>query len=186
MRTGKTLLRLGLAVSVAVGAIPLLESTAWAVGEEKAGPFMGNLKIGPAIRLDDIPTQFAMEVEIAGALDRGNDAYLGFNPQFQFSDGLATINLTATFQYDIELPVKALYLYPKINAGLAINAPTGRGGDPALGFALQPEFGIKYQLVEHAHIGAEPISIPLYLGNNRYIGAIDAQYRLFFYGGFDI
>jgi hypothetical protein len=184
MRTLKTLLRLAVATLAAAGTLQALESTALAVGEEKAGPFMGNLKIGPAIRLDDIPTQFAMEVEIAGALDRGNDAYLGFNPQFQFSDGLTTINLTATFQYDIELPVKALYLYPKINAGLAIQAPNR--GDAALGFALQPEFGIKYQLVEHAHIGAEPISIPLYLGNNRYIGAVDAQYRLFFYGGFDI
>lgn len=185
MRTPKTLLRLGMAVTAGVLTLHFMESTALAVGEEKAGPFMGNFKIGPAIRLDEIPTQFAMELEIAGALDRGNDAYLGFNPQFQFSDGLATINLTATFQYDIELPVKALYLYPKINAGLAINAPT-RGGDPALGFALQPEFGIKYQLFEHFHVGGEPISIPLYLGNNRYIGAIDAQYRIFFYCGFDI
>lgn len=183
MPTTKKLLRLGLAMAVSSSTLAIA-APAFAVGEEKAGPFMGNIKIGPAIRLDEIPTQFALEAEIAGALDRGNDAYLGFNPQFQFADSFITINLTVTFQYDIELPVKALYLYPKINAGLAINAVESR--DPALGFALQPEFGIKYQIVEHAHIGAEPISIPLYLGNNRYIGAIDAQYRLFFYGGFDI
>ncbi len=183
MPTTKKLLKLGLAMAVSSSTLAFAPS-AFALGEEKAGPFMGNLKIGPAIRLDDIPTQFALEAEIAGALDRGNDAYLGFNPQFQFADGITTINLTATFQYDIELPVRALYLYPKINAGLAIHAPGA--GEAALAFALQPEFGIKYQLVEHAHIGAEPISIPLYLGNNRYFGGVDAQYRLFFYGGFDI
>ncbi len=183
MPTPNTLLRVGLAMAVSSATLAV-SSSAFALGEAKAGPFMGNLKVGPAIRLDEIPTQFAMEVELAGALDRGNDAYLGFNPQFQFADGFTVINLTATFQYDIELPVKALYLYPKINAGLAILAVESR--DPGLGFALQPEFCIKYQLVEHAHIGAEPISIPLYLGNNRYVGAIDAQYRLFFYGGFDI
>lgn len=183
MPTTKTLLKIAVAMAVSSSTMAVATS-AFALGEEKAGPFMGNLKIGPAIRLDDLPTQFAMEVEIAGALDRGNDAYLGFNPQFQFADGITTINLTATFQYDIELPVKALYLYPKINAGLAIQAPNH--GEAGLGFALQPEFGIKYQLVEHAHIGAEPISIPLYLGNNRYLGGVDAQYRLFFYGGFDI
>ncbi len=185
MPTQSTTLRFGLAVAVSAAALIAVPSEALAVGEEKAGPFMGNLKIGPAIRLDDFPTQFAMELEIAGALDRDNNAYLGFNPQFQFADHYHIINLTATFQYDIELPVKALYLYPKINAGLAIYGITYRG-DPGLAFTLQPEFGIKYQLVKNAHIGAEPISIPLYIGGNRFGGGFDAQYRLFFYGGFDI
>lgn len=171
--------RVAVAAVIAIGAF--LGSTGEAQAVEKKGPIMLNMKIGPAIKLDDIPTQFALEVEGAYAFDRAKNAYIGFNPQFQFSDPIITINLPLTFQYDIELPVEGLYLYPKINAGVAIH--TG-SGDAAAAFALQPEFGIKYQIVDIAHVGFEPFSLPFYLGQKG--NGFDIQYRLFFYGGLDL
>jgi hypothetical protein len=182
MRTRKAALGIALSVITALALFVPTEARA----AEKAGPFMGNLKVGPAIQLDDFPTQFALEVEIAGALDRNKSAYLGFNPQFQFADRYHIINLTGTFQYDVELPVKGLFLYPKINLGLNIYG-IDNYRDPGLSFTLQPEFGIKYQVHKNFHIGAEPISVPLYMGGNAGRGAgFDAQYRIWFYGGFDV
>lgn len=188
-----------------------LPDEALAVGENKAGPFMGNIKIGPAVGLDDDfggrgfyrgpgrgplygrATQFATELEIAYAVDRGNNAYIGFNPQFQVSDYFAVINLTATFQYDIQIvedKVKGLYLYPKINAGVGIvpngyGAFSGRGFcsgcDAAVFFDLQLEFGAKFNIYENFHVLAEPLSFPLYIGEQ-----FGAQYRFWFGCGFDV
>lgn len=169
--------RIALAVPAFVAVLAAGSEAAEAAGR-KDGPFMANLKIGPAIKLDDVPTQFSMEVEVAYAVDRGNNAYIAFAPQFQFSDPLTTINLPLAFQYDIELPVKGLYLYPRIAAGVGIF--TGRG-DTQASFTLQPEFGIKYQVVDNFHIGFEPFSLPMYMTD-----FFDLQYRLYFYGGIDL
>ncbi len=165
------------------------------VGEEKAGPLMGNFKLAPAVSFGDVGyfgTQFAMELEIAYAVDDDDNAYLGFNPQFQFGGwGGATINLTGTFQYDI--PIKAvtgLYLYPKINLGLAIFTNRGYygcgrfgcGGSGAeVAFALQPEFGVKYNIFKNFHVLGEPLSFPIYIGSYTF-----AQWRFWLGCGFDV
>ncbi len=198
-----------------VGAFAALlvsaEARAAEVGENKAGPLMGNVKIGPAIGLDDDfggrgfggpgpgprgfgfrATQFALELEIAYAVDRGENAYIGFNPQFQVSDYFAVINLTGTFQYDIQIvenKVKGLYLYPKVNAGVGI-VPNGYGSfsgrgfcsdcDAAVYFDLQLEFGAKFNIWKNFHVLAEPLSFPLYIGEQ-----FGAQYRFFVGCGFD-
>lgn len=155
---------------------------------------MGNIKIAPAVGIDDDlrrfgrghRTQFAMELEIAYAVDRDENAYLGFNPQFQVSDYFAIINLTGTFQYDIEIKkVRGLYLYPKVNAGVAI-VPNARFGfcsgcdDADVAFTLQPEFGVKFNFFKNFHALAEPLSFPLYIGEQ-----FSAQYRFWFGCGFD-
>ncbi len=179
------------------------------VGENKAGPLMGNVKIGPAVGLDDDfggrgsfgdfrgryyrGTQFALELEIAYAVDSKERAYIGFNPQFQVSDYFAVINLTGTFQYDIQIiedKVKGLYLYPKVNAGVGI-VPNdygyfqGRGFcsscDAGVYFDLQLVFGAKFNIWENFHVLAEPLNFPLYIGEQ-----FGAQYRFFVGCGFDI
>jgi len=142
---------------------------------DKAGRFSATLKIGPAINLDDTRTQFTLNPEIAVALDRDYNAYLGINPQFQFADNYTTINIPLTFQYDIELPVDGLYLYPKVSAGLSYILQLERAF-----FMLEPAFGVKYQAHKNFHVGLEPIAIPLYMGK-----IFAAQYHIFLCGGVD-
>ena len=172
-------------------------SSAWALGEEKAGPFMANLKVGPAIGIDSPPgvTQFAIELEAGIALDHEKNAYLTFTPQVELGSfcggfgglgcggrgSVSTIILPLGFQYDIELPVKHLFLYPKIDLGLGLF--TG-GGSAAASFVLQPAFGIKYQLLKHFHFGGEPFSLPLFIGNSG--DGFGAQYQIYVYAGVDL
>lgn len=184
------------AVLSAAAVTALAGSAEAKVGEEKAGPLMGNFKLAPAVSFGDVGyfgTQFAMELEIAYAVDSDNNAYLGFNPQFQFGGWSgATINLPFTFQYDIPIKsVKGLYLYPKINLGLAIFTNGGYGycgrrgcygGNAEAAFTLQPEFGVKYNLFKNFHVLGEPLSFPIYIGD---FGAF-AQWRFWMGCGFDV
>jgi hypothetical protein len=167
------------ALSLAAAATSFaLASTAFAVNEHpKGGDFQANFKLGPAIKASrQAPrTQFAMQLEIMGAII-DDDGYLGFAPQFQFGD-FTIINLPMSFQYDIHLPVKNLYIYPRIQAGLGM-APDAPGGYYA--FTLQPEFGVKYQVHENFHAGMEPLSLPMYFGDPVFL-----QYRIYFVAGAD-
>ncbi len=194
--------------ALAASGLLCLASLAHAqVGENKAGPLMGNVKIGPAVGLDDDfggrgfrrgrdfyyrGTQFVAELEIAYAVDSGQNAYIGFNPQFQVSDYFAVINLTGTFQYDIQIvenKVKGLYIYPKVNAGVGI-VPNGYGDfrgksfcsgcDAGVYFDLQLEVGAKFNIYKNFHVLAEPLSFPLYIGEQ-----FGAQYRFLIGCGFD-
>jgi hypothetical protein len=195
----------GLFAVASANAVWVSEAHAQKVGENKAGPLMGNVKIGPAVGLDDDfggrgfgrgryyrNTQFALELEIAYAVDRGDNAYIGFNPQFQVSDYFSVINLTGTFQYDIQIvenKVKGLYIYPKVNAGVGI-VPNGYGSfrgngfcsgcDAGVYFDLQLEFGAKFNIYKNFHVLAEPLSFPMYIGEQ-----FGAQYRFFIGCGFD-
>lgn len=192
MRKPRTLRSLTLALTALALVIGFATEAEAKVGEKKAGPLMGNFKLAPAVSFGDVgylDTQFALQLEIAYAVDRKNAAYIGFNPQFQFAN-FTNINLTGTFQYDIELPVEGLYLYPKINAGLAIFPNSfagycgrfgcgGRGASVA--FALQPEFGVKYNIFKNFHVLGEPLSFPIYIARYTF-----AQWRFWLGVGFDI
>ncbi len=196
MTRSRSFTRAVLGATALVTSLAASSSSAWALGEEKAGPFMANLKIGPAIDLDGPPgvTQFALELEAGIALDHKNNAYLTFTPQFEFGSfcggfdrfgcggrgSVTTIILPLGFQYDIEMPVKHLFIYPKINLGLGLFT----GGGTTAAFVLQPAFGIKYQLLKNFHFGGEPFSLPFFLGNK--YDNFGAQYQIYLYAGVDL
>jgi hypothetical protein len=191
-------------------ALPLVAAAAGyacdakAVGEDKAGPLMGNFKIAPALSFGNdfgfrgcdrfgcfSATQFAMEFEIAYAVDHDNNAYIGFNPQFEFGWG-TIINLTGTFQYDIQIAkskVKGLYIYPKINVGIAVYPNTfgnricgfGNCSGASAAFTLQPEVGVKFNIFKNFHVLGEPLSFPIYIGDFTF-----AQWRFWLGCGFDV
>ena len=159
-----------LAVAPSASALDNLE-------HDKAGPWAANLKLGPAIKASRTSlTQFAVQLEIAYAIIE-EDGYLGFSPQIQLGDA-QIITLPGSFQYDIHLPLENLYAYPRIQAGLAISPDAG--GGTYVAFALQPEFGMKYQIHESFHLGLEPVSLPIYFGDPTFL-----QYRIYAYGGAD-
>lgn len=154
----------------------LLAIPAEARAADKAGRISGTLKLGPALNVDDTRTQFSLSPEIAVALDRDYNAYLGLSGQFQFGDRFTTIAVPLFFQYDIELPVDGLFIYPKVNAGIWYWTQAERAA-----FLLEPVVGVKYQPHKNFHVGVEPIGFPLYLSE-----IFQAQYHLYVFGGFDI
>lgn len=167
--------RSSLFASFTLAAMLALPSVAHAA--DKAGRISGTLKIGPALNIDDTETQFSLSPEFGIALDKDYNAYLGIAGQFQFGDRFTTIAVPLYFQYDIELPVDGLFIYPKVNAGIWYHTQSETAG-----FMLEPAFGIKYQAHKNFHVGGEPIGIPMYMGE----GFFAAQYHLYILGGFDI
>ena len=143
---------------------------------DTAGRVSGTLKIGPAVNIDDTEHQFSLSPEFAVALDKDYNAYLGVAGQFQFGDFFTTIAIPLFFQYDIELPVDGLFIFPKVNAGVWF---VTRYDEAA--FMLEPVLGIKYQAHKNFHVGAEPLGFPMYMGNG-----FAAQYHFYAFGGFDI
>lgn len=165
-----------LAATSALALLSVSPSASAVEENDKAGPWAANLKLGPAIKASRTSlTQFALQLEIAHAIveDAG---YLGFAPQVQFGD-FQLVTIPVSFQYDIHLPIENLYAYPRIQAGVAFS-PDATGGYAA--FALQPEFGMKYQIDEAFHVGVEPVSLPIYIGDPTFL-----QYRLYVFGGAD-
>jgi hypothetical protein len=157
-------------------AIALLSLPTPARAADKAGRFSITAKIGPAINLNDSFLQVSASPEFMVAVDNDYNAYLGIAPQFQYTADVLTINLPALFQYDIELPVDGLYVYPRLAGGLSYVLETGRPS----GF-IEPTFGLKYQAHEYVHVSLEPIGVPLYIG--RYFAA---QYHIFAGVGVDL
>lgn len=139
---------------------------------EKAGPFMATLRFGPALKVTQFISQFAMGPEIGYAIV--DDGYLVFSPSFQFGDA-TVINLPLGFQYDIALPVDNLYAYARFTAGVAIATASGASDT---GFNMQPEAGAKYLFTENFYAGIEPLSFPMYIESD-----FGMQYRLSAFGG---
>jgi hypothetical protein len=159
-----------------LAALALLSVASSAEAADKAGRFSLTARVGPAIKLDDSFLQVAASPEFMVAVDNDYNAYLGVNPQFQYTADVLTINVPATFQYDIELPVDGFYIFPKLSGGLSNVLETGRPS----GF-IEPGFGLKYQVHEYVHVVLEPIGVPLYIG--RYFAA---QYHMFVGVGVDL
>ena len=157
-------------------ALALVSVATPAESADKAGRYSITAKIGPAVNLDDSFLQVAASPEFMIAVDNDYNAYFGVNPQFQYTADVLTMNFPATFQYDIELPVDGLYVFPKLSGGLSYVLETGRPS----GF-IEPAFGLKYQAHEYVHVSFEPVGVPLYIG--RYFAA---QFHVFTGVGVDL
>src|SRR4051812_31631129 len=84
--------------------------------QDKTGPMMFNLKLGPAIGVSNSNTQFGLEFEFGYAI--APNAYLIFPLGLTFGGGATTLAIPVGFQYDIGFPgVKNLFLYPRISIG---------------------------------------------------------------------
>jgi hypothetical protein len=141
---------------------------------EKAGRFMANLKIGPAVCLYDIfngpgtcSHQGAVAVELGFSVLPNKNAYLVLPLQFQFFPGRSAIMVPLGFQYDLALPVATgLYLYPRFSVGYAavldVNAP---GSPTTHAGVIIPELGIKYIYRGRWNFALEPISLPILFGS---------------------
>src|SRR5207248_1624772 len=93
--------------------------------------------------------------------------YLVVAPQFQFLAGGGGFILPVGIQYDIALPVKGLYIYPRLLVGYGyFSVPfVDAFGLPqtltaSYGFLL-PEVGIKYIFRGRWNFGGEVFSLPI-------------------------
>lgn len=127
---------------------------------DKAGRFMANFRIGPAFGAYNAAHMGAIVLEFGVALLGNNNGYLIVPLQFQFREGGGAVVLPVGFQYDFALPIKGLYLYPRLSLGyaalIASGAPTTHVG------VLIPEFGAKYVMLKgRLNVGGEIFSLPI-------------------------
>jgi hypothetical protein len=168
----------------------------------KAGRLMFNLKVGPAFAAYDdfyatstntpLPvtcSSFPYECPDSGLgitgtlmLDFGlavtpdRNGYLLFPLQFQIAKAGSFVMIPIGFQYDIPLPVRGLYLTPRLSVGYA--AYVVRGHRVADLGAFVPEFGAKYVIARRWNVGLDAFSLPIYFGDFTAV-----SYRLLLYGG---
>mgnify|MGYP001002916087 CR=1 FL=1 len=137
---------------------------------DKAGPFMFNVKIGPAFCLylstsNTCAHQGSIVLDLGAALTRNRNGYLILPVQFQFQPGASAIIVPVGFQYDVRLPFRGFYVYPRIVAGYAALLTDGQPGTPQTvvhSGVLIPEFGLKYILNGRWNLGGEVFSLPLF------------------------
>jgi hypothetical protein len=160
----------------------LLVTSGEASAQEKAGPWMANLKLGPSIGVSNAPTQFGLVLEIGYALPvvPGRNFYLTFPFNLGFSGGATMIGVPIAAQYDIPIrQVRGLYIYPRFNIGYAAFVISAFGRSATGNYAfITPEFGIKYVLNGRWNFGFEPFSLPILAGDGTAV-----FYRLLFYAG---
>ena len=164
--------------------------------EDKSGPFMFNLQIGPAIGARNAINMGAIVLDFGFALDAGKHAYLLFPLQFQFADvGVSVFGVSNDytvgyvmvpigFQYDIAIhAVPGLYFSPRIVGGyVAATASCNNCSTSNAGF-IAPELAVKLVIAKRANVGLYPFSLPIFIGskNNQTLTSID--YRILFFGG---
>lgn len=148
---------------------------------EKAGRFMANLRIGPAVLMDAAPhAMFSVVAEVAIALLGNTNGYLFAPLTIQATGGITHVMIPVGFQYDIKLPIKGLYLAPRVSLGYAAAISSGAQLSATQhGGVLTPEFGVKYVWRRRFNFGGEPLSIPILL----FPGNTYAYYRILGYAG---
>jgi hypothetical protein len=175
--------------------------------DEKAGRFMGNLKIGPAFLA--YPTygsgvtlaQAALVLEFGYAVTPDRNGYLLFPLNFQMSSFASFISIPIGFQYDIRLPIRGLYLTPRgiIGYTAAISNDSfcnGFGCTATTSVShlgvFMAEIGVKYVYRGRFNFGFDPFSLPIYFGAPGTScsvqgcvtsNAVAVFYRLLFYAG---
>lgn len=145
--------------------------------DAKAGRFMANLKIGPALGAYNAGHQGAIVLEGGMAVLPDRSLYVLLPLQFQFAQGGGSIIIPVGLQYDIRLPVKGLYVYPRLSIGYA--AVIASGVDTAHLGMVNPEFGIKYVYKGRWNFGGEPFSLPIFFSG----GGASLNYRILLSAG---
>jgi hypothetical protein len=185
-------------VAILCGAAGLARAqttTVYMRGEtDKRGPLLLGVRVAPAIDVRNTGNQFAVGLGVGLAVTRDRNAYVLFQPQAQFGDGLSIISLPVAFQYDIRLYSRyrgALYFYPRAGLGYSVivgsrvvddnGFRTVVDGANHYGVAI-PEVGLKYVLDGRYNFNFEPFSLPIYFRANE----VALQYRLLFGFGVNI
>ena len=171
---------LSLAASQAVAATSGGEVSK-AATPDKIGRFMVNFKIGPAIGAYNSAHLGAIVLEGGWAVLENKSLYLVVPLQFHFTSGGGSFHLPVGLQYDVTLPVKNLYVYPRLSMGyLLAFAGDGAGNTVTSHFGvITPEFGIKYVLNGRWNLGGEPVSLPIAFNS----GGAALQYRILLTAG---
>lgn len=147
---------------------------------DKAGRFMANFKIGPALGAYNAGHMGAIVLDVGWSVLPNNNAYLLFPLQFQFASGGGAVFLPVGFQYDIAMPVRGLYIYPRASLGYAAIIASGGEGTITSHFGtLIPEFGVKYVLNGRWNFGGEPFSLPILFNS----GGAALYYRILLSAG---
>jgi hypothetical protein len=182
-------------------AAVLVSSLVWAFparanflspSEEKAGPFMFNLKLGPAFpiaiaysghsaTLNTNPLGTAI-ADFGIAVDSRQRAYILLPIQFIFNGDGAYIMIPVGFQYDFHI-WKNLFLYPRGFVGYTFYAGNNGSGGTNVQFSnvgvVAAELGLKWIFKKRWNVGFEPFSLPVVFNSNVAI----FFYRLNLYGG---
>lgn len=151
---------------------------------DKAGRFMFNFKIGPAFGVYSAGHSGAIVLDFGWSVLPNKNAYLLIPLQFQFAQGVGSVIIPVGFQYDFQMPLKNLFIYPRLSIGYA--AFFGGGATVHTGTFI-PEFGAKYVFRGRWNFGAELFSLPIFFGRVSSFGqdtvSTSVFYRMLFYAG---
>ncbi len=152
----------------------------------KAGRFMANLKIGPAICAYTCAThEGALVVDLGWSVLPNRNAYVVIPLQFQFSTTTTAVMVPFGFQYDLGISrVPGLYFYPRLSVGYAalLDSSTGVTTTTHAGILL-PELGAKFIMRGRFNFGGEFFSLPVIFGRGTFGGFVDVFYRILVYAG---
>ena len=162
----------------------------------KAGPFMFNFQIGPAIGARNATNMGAIVLDFGFALDPGRHAYLLFPLQFQFADvGVSVFGVSndytigyvmvpVGFQYDIAIPhVPGLYISPRFVGGYVAATASCNGCNTENAGFVAPEVTVKLVLAQRWNVGIVPFSLPIFISVNNGNTSTSIDYRILFFGG---
>ena len=164
--------------------------------EGKAGPFMFNLQIGPAIGARNAFNMGAIVLDFGFALDPARNAYLLFPLQFQFADAgysvfgvnrgytVGYVMVPIGFQYDIALPhVPGLYISPRIVGGYVAATASCNGCATTNAGFIAPEATVKLVIARRWNVGLVPFSLPIFINVDNGNTSTSIDYRILFFGG---
>lgn len=147
--------------------------------------FFANFAIGPAIRVDDAPTQLKLLQEVGFHLQGGMEGpAIGLSLAQSFGDNVFGLQIGPKFWWDVQ-PVAglALYIAPMAQVGYALLSFDGGGGRFDRGatanyFDLQ--FGCEVRLVinDRALVSYRPFTLDILAGER-----VGVRYDMMFGGG---
>jgi hypothetical protein len=195
-------MRIAVVALVLLGMTHAASATPSWMQEDKAGPFMFNLQIGPAIGARNAINMGAIVLDFGFALDAGKHAYLLFPLQFQFANvGVSVFGVSSDytvgyvmvpvgFQYDIPVhAVPGLYISPRIVGGyVAVTASCNNCSTSNAGF-IAPELAIKLVIAKRWNVGLYPFSLPIFMSSRNNTATMTTSistsidYRILFFGG---